>query len=181
MNEPHPPDIVIDTDTAEQTAAAGAAIGRCCGAGDIVALQGELGAGKTQLVRGLAEGMGLDPRQVNSPTFVLMQEYEHQDAEDNRPILVHIDAYRIKSDDDLASIGWHGRGEEVREQAVVAIEWAALIRPALGDDVLWIEITHESRGRRICLSAQGGWRAKMQLLSESFRDAGLPTDQGAEP
>jgi len=174
-------DIVIDTRTAEQTAAVGEAVGRCCEAGDIVALQGELGAGKTQFVRGLAQGMGLSPRHVSSPTFVMAQEYEPEDAEDNRPLLVHIDAYRINSDEDLASIGWHGHGEELREGAVVAVEWASLIEPALGEDLLWVELGHESDGRRISLSAQGAWSGKMQVVKASLLQADLTIEEGAEP
>lgn len=171
----------IETSSAEQTAQVGEAVGRCCAAGDIIALQGELGAGKTQLVRGMAQGMGLNPQHVSSPTFVMAQEYEPADAEDDRPILVHIDAYRIHSDEELASIGWHGHGEELREGAIVAVEWAKLIQPALGDDLLWLEIEHAPQGRRLLLSAQGAWRDKMGLLSKSLRDAGLNPLEGASP
>lgn len=174
--------ITIETSTTEQTVTVGQAIGRNCQAGDVVALQGELGAGKTQLVRGIAMGMGLSPRQVSSPTFVMVQEYEPSDDSDG-PVLVHIDAYRISSPDELETIGWTGLGEELRDNAVVAIEWASLIRPALGDDLLWIDVEHKHGGRRILLSAQGPWRDKMQLLSESFRDAGLThnsLEEGAE-
>ena len=67
--------LTIQTTSVEQTVQLGEAIGKCCKPGDIIALQGELGAGKTQLVRGLAQGMGLNPRQVSSPTFVMVQEY----------------------------------------------------------------------------------------------------------
>lgn len=172
MNAPAP-DIVIDTDTAAQTAAVGAAVGRCCVAGDLIALQGELGAGKTQFVRGLAEGLGLNPRHVSSPTFVMAQEYEPANDQSGRPILVHIDAYRIKSEDDLTSIGWHGYGEELREQAVVAIEWAGLIRPALGEDVLWIELQHEAHGRRISLSANGLWTDRIKQIRRSMIECGI--------
>lgn len=183
-------DIELLTRTEEQTALAGKALGAICRAGDLVALQGELGAGKTQLVRGLAQGMGIDPRRVSSPTFVMAQEYEPKGGgDDGRPILVHIDAYRIHSDEDLASIGWHGHGEELREDAVLAVEWASLIEPALGEDVLWVEIAHESDGRRIVCSARGAWRARMPLLNQSFRDAALTLaepgastrQKGAEP
>ncbi|MFK7789116.1 MAG: tRNA (adenosine(37)-N6)-threonylcarbamoyltransferase complex ATPase subunit type 1 TsaE, partial [Phycisphaeraceae bacterium] len=156
-----------------QTVTLGEAIGRCCTAGDIVALQGELGAGKTQLVRGLAQGLGLNPRQVSSPTFVMVQEYEPVDAQSKSPILVHIDAYRIGSPDELESIGWAGNGEELRDGAVVAIEWAKLIRPALGDDLLWIEIEHAPDGRRITLSAEGNWQDKMQAIQQSLSEAEL--------
>lgn len=174
-------DLALQTADAAQTAAAGTAIGRCCAAGDVIALEGELGAGKTQLVRGLAEGLGLDPRQVSSPTFVLVQEYEPADASSGMPVLVHIDAYRLGSDEDLASIGWHGHGEELREGAVVAVEWASLIEHALGGDVLWVRIAHEAGGRRVCLSARGGWRDKIQMLQQCFRDAGLSAEEGATP
>ena len=175
--------ITIETSTADQTMSVGSAIGQACRAGDVIALQGELGAGKTQLVRGIANGMGLDPRLVSSPTFVMVQEYEPEDGSDS-PVLVHIDAYRIHSPDELETIGWSGHGEELRDNAVVAIEWAKLIRPALGDDLLWLDIEHKPDGRRISLSAQGAWQAKMQLLSESFRDAGFepePSGGGAVP
>ena len=174
--------ITIETSTTEQTVSVGQAIGRHCQAGDVIALQGELGAGKTQLVRGIARGMGLNPRQVSSPTFVMVQEYEPAPGADE-PVLVHIDAYRINSPEELETIGWTGHGEELRDKAVVAIEWAKLIRPALGEDLLWIEIEYTPDGRRILLSAQGAWGAKMQLLSESFRDAGLihnSLEEGAE-
>lgn len=173
-------DIVIDTANPEQTVAVGAAVGGVCRAGDLIALEGELGAGKTQLVRGLAEGMGLNPRQVSSPTFVLMQEYE-PDASSDEPVLLHIDAYRIKSDDDLHSIGWVGHGEELRDGAVIAIEWASLIERALGDDVLWISVVHESNGRRISLSARGAWRDKINSIQASLQAVGLCQNEGPEP
>ena len=67
----------------------------------IVALDGELGAGKTCFVRGMCEGLGGDPRQVNSPTFTIMQEYEVA----NGKRLVHIDAYRLSGEDELETIG----------------------------------------------------------------------------
>jgi len=172
-----PPDITVHTLSTEETMAVGAAIGRACAAGDIIALQGELGAGKTQLVRGIAQGMGLNTRHVSSPTFVLMQEYEPADAEDDRPVLVHIDAYRIKSEEDLTSIGWHGHGQELRDNAVVAVEWASLIEPALGEDVLWVEISHIPDGREIELSARGAWSIKIEAVIAALREGGLyPSD-----
>lgn len=164
--------IQIQTNLTEQTVQLGQAIGRCCVAGDIVALQGELGTGKTQLVRGLAQGLGLNPRQVSSPTFVMVQEYE-PDNNANTPVLVHIDAYRINHPDELESIGWAGNGEELREGAVLAIEWAKLIRPALGDDLLWVQIEHAPESRHITLSPQGGWLDKMPAVAESLRDTDL--------
>lgn len=165
--------IAVQTRTTDETVLLGEAVGRCCVAGDVVALQGELGAGKTQLVRGLAGGLGLNPRQVSSPTFVMVQEYEPNAKDSGVPTLVHIDAYRIQTPQELDSIGWEGAGESLREGAVVVIEWAKLIRPALGDDLLWIEIEHVPGGRRFSCSASGAWTAKMQLLSQSLDASGL--------
>ena len=175
------PALTINTSTPEQTVLLGEVIGRFCSAGDLVALQGELGAGKTQLVRGLAQGLGLNPRQVSSPTFVMVQEYEPSKEKGDCPLLVHIDAYRIGSPDELESIGWSGQGEELRDGAVVAIEWAKLIRPALGEDFLWIEIEHSPAGRRLTLSPEGTWQDKMQSLQQSLSEAGLVPLSRAEP
>jgi tRNA threonylcarbamoyladenosine biosynthesis protein TsaE len=103
----------------------------------IIALEGELGAGKTCFVRGLCEGLGGDPRQVNSPTFTIMQEYEV--GKGRR--LVHIDAYRLSDEDELESIGW----EELicEKNTIIAIEWASRIASALPLDSFHIQIDHE--------------------------------------
>ena len=81
---------------AQATLDLGKRLGALLREGDVVALVGALGAGKTHLVRGVAQGMGLDPQQVSSPTFVLMQEYSPEDdAASGALTLVHIDAYRL--------------------------------------------------------------------------------------
>jgi tRNA threonylcarbamoyladenosine biosynthesis protein TsaE len=143
--------------------------------GDVIALEGELGAGKTQFVRGLAEGLGLDARQVSSPTFVMVQEYDvpahapAEHADNGETVLIHIDAYRLRSADDRASIGWEGDGGSMREGAVVAIEWASLMGEALPSDRLDVRIEHEPEGRLIALLAQGQWRARMQKVADAIR------------
>ena len=157
----------IDSADADATVALGRAVGSCCVAEDVVALEGELGAGKTQFARGLAEGLGLDPRQVSSPTFVIMQEYTPGSAAVGKvsaagvEALIHIDAYRLRSAEDLASIGWEGDGASLREGAVLAIEWASLLGDALPADRLDIRIEHEPEGRAVFLVAHGAWRARM--------------------
>ncbi|MEM1355866.1 MAG: tRNA (adenosine(37)-N6)-threonylcarbamoyltransferase complex ATPase subunit type 1 TsaE [Planctomycetota bacterium] len=175
-------DFMLHSGSAEKTVAVGRAVARCCEVGDIIGLDGELGAGKTQFVRGLAQGLGLDPRQVSSPTFVMVQEYTpagldhlaagiepgHPATDPISPVLVHIDAYRLKNAGDLASIGWHDDGGELREGAVVAIEWASLIEPMLDPDLLRVQIEHDPEGRRISLSAKGKWRARMEVLREAL-------------
>jgi len=102
----------------------------------IVALDGELGAGKTCFVRGMCEGLGGDPRQVNSPTFTIMQEYEVA----NGKRLVHIDAYRLSGEDELQTIGWDELLQD--KDAIIAIEWASKIKNAIPHDHISIEIEH---------------------------------------
>lgn len=151
------------SESAEATASIGAVVGRWCEAGDVVALIGELGAGKTHFVRGLAEGMGLVADDVSSPTFVLMQEYS---GSESRLDLVHIDAYRLEGADDLVSIGWEWGGAELRRGVVTAIEWAD--RVAEGPEGSWLEIRLEhadATTRRMDLVAHGDWQARMASLA----------------
>jgi tRNA threonylcarbamoyladenosine biosynthesis protein TsaE len=111
----------------EGTVALGRAVGRLLRAGDVVALEGELGAGKTRFVRGVCEGMGLDPSQVSSPTFVLVNEYAVRAAGAPSGVdvvpLRHVDAYRLRGGaEELESIGWD---RVVDGSAAVVIEWAS--------------------------------------------------------
>lgn len=117
-----------------QTVALGRALGGVLGPGDVVALEGELGAGKTRFVRGVCEGLGLDPAQVSSPTFVLMNEYAAPNDPRTTPraALRHVDAYRLRGTDDLESMGWDCVADGA---AVVVVEWASRIAPALQEAV----------------------------------------------
>ncbi|MCX6544495.1 MAG: tRNA (adenosine(37)-N6)-threonylcarbamoyltransferase complex ATPase subunit type 1 TsaE [Acidobacteria bacterium] len=101
------------TRSEDETIAIGRHLGAALPAGATVLLRGELGAGKTAFVRGLAEGMGVATDEVSSPTFTLVQQYR------GAVPLFHADLYRISSmeADDLGL-------EELNEQGVVAIEWA---------------------------------------------------------
>ena len=103
---------------------------------DVILLDGELGAGKTCFVRGLCEGLGGDPTQVNSPTFVIMQEYEV----DGGIRLVHIDAYRLSGAEELDTIGW----DELLSDplTIIAIEWPTKIADALPEHALTVSIEH---------------------------------------
>ena len=102
----------------------------------VLLLEGELGAGKTCFVRGLCEGLGGDPSQVNSPTFVIMQEYDI--AQQRR--LVHIDAYRLSGEEELNTIGWDELLQE--KDLIIAVEWPSRIEHALPSDAISIEIEH---------------------------------------
>lgn len=146
----------------DHTMAIAMAVARCTQEGDIIALRGPLGAGKTQFVRGLATGLGIDPAQVTSPTFVLIHEYENPRG---RPILVHIDGYRISGPGDLDSIGWEPGGAELADAAIVAIEWADRLGNQLGRHYLAVELAHESQNhRRIAVTPYGNWISRTERL-----------------
>lgn len=107
-----------------ETALIGRALGSLLRAGDVVLLDGPLGAGKTTLVRAIAGGMGLETSAVASPTFVVVHEYGRADG--SGPELVHIDAYRLRSAEDLDSLGWDrlAGGMDRAGPAAMVIEWA---------------------------------------------------------
>lgn len=102
------------THSERETAAVGRELAHRLGPGAVVLLSGDLGAGKTAFVRGIAGGLGIDPDEVSSPTFTLIREYRG-----GRLTLYHVDLYRLKAleVDDL------GLDELIDEGAVTAIEW----------------------------------------------------------
>jgi tRNA threonylcarbamoyladenosine biosynthesis protein TsaE len=108
----------------------------------MILLEGELGAGKTCFVRGLCEGLGGDSRQVNSPTFAIMQEYDIA----NNKRLVHIDAYRLSGEEELESIGWDELLDD--NEAIIAIEWPLRIKNAVPKNATTITIEHVSETSR---------------------------------
>jgi tRNA threonylcarbamoyladenosine biosynthesis protein TsaE len=130
-----------------ETEALGQAIGRAVSGGDVLALIGELGVGKTSLVRGIATGLGAPTTSVSSPTFVLIHEYQ------GRLPLVHADLYRLQSDSDAESIGL---SDYLTSHVVTAIEWADKFPMLLPLDRLDIRMMHRSRaGRKARLAAFG--------------------------
>ena len=128
-----------ETSSEPETAAAGEALGATLRPGDVVLLYGDLGAGKTAFVRGMARGIGANPDDVSSPTFTLVQEYAGPAV-----TLYHVDLYRL----DGPEIEDLGLEDLVSGDGIVAIEWAERWngRP---DDVreVWIEDLGEDRRR----------------------------------
>ena len=127
---------VLTSDSVDGTRAIGRQLGQALTCGQVVALVGPLGAGKTTLVKGLAEGANvLRPREVNSPTFVLINEYETEPQRGGLR-LFHVDAYRLHGGDDLDALGF----DELCTEGAVLIEWADRVEDILPDDVLTIRL-----------------------------------------
>lgn len=114
--------------------------------GAVLLLSGDLGAGKTAFVRGLAEGLGVDPADVTSPTFTLVHEYRQ-----GRLPLVHVDLYRL-NEADLDELGMDA---DLAEQGVLAIEWAERLSRRLPGSVR-VEIVNTGEDvRTISVSPPG--------------------------
>lgn len=114
--------------------------------GSVVAMYGELGAGKTAFVRGMARGMNLNCR-VSSPTFTIVNEYigERQ--------LIHFDMYRLNSSDELFDIGWE---DYLRRNAVCVVEWSEKVEDAFFGDEYTVSIEKLSDNeRRITIKEAG--------------------------
>ena len=99
--------------------------------GTWILLTGSLGAGKTAFVRGLAEGLGIDPRLVHSPTFTLVSEYR------GHHVLAHVDLYRVEQIGEIDELGL----DDLREQnLIVAVEWAERLPPGLAQNAITVRI-----------------------------------------
>jgi len=123
----------------EETQAFGERLGRLLRAGDVVALRGELGSGKTTLIQGMARGLGRDPASVKSPTFVLMREYPGEIA------LVHIDGYRLAG---ATAAAWLDVERMFSPKKVTLLEWAERFEGLLPEDHLDVHLSHVSTNRR---------------------------------
>lgn len=114
----------------QDTERVGEAFARELPAGAVVAMYGDLGAGKTAFVRGMARGMGLDSR-VSSPTFTIVNEYLGERE------LIHFDMYRLSDADELFDIGWE---DYLNRGAVCAVEWSEKVEDAFTGDEYVVSI-----------------------------------------
>ena len=127
----------------QETEALGRALAQHLTPGTVVAFTGDLGAGKTAFVRGMAQGLGIAQR-VTSPTFAIVNEYEG-----GRLPLFHFDMYRLNSADDLFDIGWE---DYLSRGGVCAVEWSENVIDALPEDTVWVRIAREGdTGRSITI------------------------------
>jgi tRNA threonylcarbamoyladenosine biosynthesis protein TsaE len=119
--------------SADQTRRVGMRLGALLKPGDLVALVGDLGSGKTTLVQGIAAGWGtLDP--VSSPTFVLVNVYRHSDG----LRLYHVDAYRLNDPIEALDLDL----ENMLDHGPMIVEWAERVQTVLPDDGLWVNLTY---------------------------------------
>jgi len=138
--------VTITTHSETETSDVGRRLAETLQPGSVVLLVGDLGAGKTALVRGLAEGLGVAREEVSSPTFTLMQEYR-----DGRVPLIHVDLYRLNDPREIDELGL----EELGLDSVLAIEWAEkLPRPI--DGAIEVRIDHgDGDTRRLTIATSG--------------------------
>ena len=129
------------TNSPEETEALGARLAGALEPGAVVAFTGDLGAGKTAFVRGLARGLGI-PDRVTSPTFTIVNEYEG-----GRLPLFHFDLYRLGSADELFDIGWE---DYLAQGGVCAVEWSERMEELLEPGTIRVDLRRgEDESRRV--------------------------------
>ncbi len=122
--------MVIVSNSVAETEVLGERLGKVVRPNMIIAMSGDLGAGKTAFVRGLAKGMGLKAR-VTSPTFSIVNEYL------GALPLYHFDMYRLTSEEDLFDIGWE---DYIRKGGVCVVEWSERVSGAIDDNAIRLDI-----------------------------------------
>lgn len=148
------------------TTSFGIHLGKSLQGGEVIALFGDLGSGKTTLVRAMGRGMGKDATDITSPTFVFIQEYAGQ------PPLVHADLYRLDSSQEYEQLGL---SDYFDGSWVVAIEWAEKMSVQLPQDRLEIHLSHQGSTKRQLL-LQGTGTTGVQLVDHMITQysGGLP-------
>ncbi|MHC4799205.1 MAG: tRNA (adenosine(37)-N6)-threonylcarbamoyltransferase complex ATPase subunit type 1 TsaE [Planctomycetota bacterium] len=138
------PNLQMTSHSPDETIEIGGKIAAALKGGEIIALIGPLGSGKTHLVKGIAAGLGAaDTKLVNSPTFVLINEYIGPEM---RLDVYHVDAYRLKSVVEFEMLGFD---DLCRPDSVVLIEWADKVQSALRNvDKIQIELSHIDQNKR---------------------------------
>ena len=144
----------------QETEALGRALAQHLTPGTVVAFTGDLGAGKTAFVRGMAQGLGIGQR-VTSPTFTIVNEYEG-----GRLPLFHFDMYRLGSADDLFDIGWE---DFLRRGGVCAVEWSETVQEALDADTIYVDIRRGAEDNQRVLTIRGPGFEALSLGKEGAR------------
>ena len=145
--------------THEETFGLGKALANALEAGDILLLEGDLGAGKTTLTPGLAEGLGVEDY-VNSPTFVLINEYYG-----GRLNLYHMDLYRVEEEEQLYDLGLE---EYLFGNGVCVIEWPDIAMSFLPDNYATLHLNHKGTMRQVTLETHGNVNHIKEAFDEYF-------------
>lgn len=133
-------DLDIVSHGADQTRRLGEHLGRSLQPGDLLLLEGDFGSGKTTFTQGVAQGLGIDARYVNSPTFTLINEYDS-----GRVHLAHIDLYRLEGDEQVATLGLD---DYLAGEGVTVIEWPLGAAAWLPDEYMLVRFSHLSETKR---------------------------------
>jgi len=131
-------------------------IGQHLEGGEVIALLGDLGAGKTVFAKGLARGLGVEGT-VTSPTFTLIKEYQ------GRLPLYHIDAYRLSSAEEAELCGL---GEYFNQEGIVVVEWPQKIWELIPQTALVVTITQLPGGRKLVFQGEGSWPQMGEMLDD---------------
>jgi tRNA threonylcarbamoyladenosine biosynthesis protein TsaE len=160
MTAPRHHDLIIDLEDEQATSALACRLGPHLRPGDVVALRGDLGAGKTAFARALIQSLGDPDDEVPSPTFTLVQTYETPAGS-----IWHFDLYRLSGPDEVIELGW----DEVRADGIALVEWPDRLGSLLPADRLDIAISFGGAGpdaRRAVLTGHGGWATRLELLEK---------------
>ena len=167
------------SESAEQTKQVGAALGTLLQSGDVVLLSGDLGAGKTQFVQGVARALGVSEGEVTSPTFNILLSYEGTAADGSPLTLNHFDLYRLEKAEQLVDIDFAG---VLESGGVCFIEWADKFPAAMPEDRLDVAITADAEGVRTIAADAVGERSLALLASwceDVFREGGNASTESA--
>ncbi|MCM8763696.1 MAG: tRNA (adenosine(37)-N6)-threonylcarbamoyltransferase complex ATPase subunit type 1 TsaE [Candidatus Omnitrophica bacterium] len=151
---------VFITKSEAETKKLGKNLGENLISGDVICLVGELGSGKTVLVKGIARGLGILEELINSPSFILIREYS------SKLNLYHFDLYRLKTLGEIESLGWE---EYLSKKGVLAIEWADKMEEVLPQEHLRIEMKIFSEKERKIKLIPKGKRYKGLIRKLKFR------------
>jgi tRNA threonylcarbamoyladenosine biosynthesis protein TsaE len=147
----------------EATDALGNCLSTVLESGDIFLLSGDLGAGKTSLTKAIASGLGIEEKEVTSPSFTIIHEHLN-----GRLPLIHVDLYRLGPPADITEIGLE---DYFDGKNVVIIEWAEYLKAPLLETALKIDLSFfDEQSREVCMTGKTGiWRKRLLLLDDCMK------------
>ncbi|MBW1933561.1 MAG: tRNA (adenosine(37)-N6)-threonylcarbamoyltransferase complex ATPase subunit type 1 TsaE [Deltaproteobacteria bacterium] len=131
--------------------------------GDLFLLSGELGAGKTSLTKAIASGLGIEEKEVTSPSFTIIHEHMN-----GRLPLIHVDLYRLGPHADITEIGLE---DYLDGENIVIIEWAEYLKDTLVETALKIDLSFvDEQSREVCMTGKTGiWRERLLVVDDCMK------------